>query len=176
MKNTFTRLMLICGVTCVTAFGFVSAGPYDTQLESSADTSMGNDRNLVQLAQNNPQLSTLVKALMAADLVSTLQGNGPFTVFAPTNDAFDKLPPGVLQNLLKPENKAKLVEVLSYHVIPEKVLSSDIKTMKAKTLNGKNLDVKVQGAEVKVNNANVTKTDLVGSNGVIHIIDAVLIP
>ena len=147
-----------------------------------ADNTMTSDQNtqsqqsIVDIAKNNPNFSTFVTALQAADLANVLQAQGPFTVFAPTNDAFAKLPNGVLQDLLKPENKDKLRVILLYHVVPGKVLSSDVKTMKAKSVNGKDLNIVVNGRSVKVNNANVTKTDIVGSNGVIHVIDTVLLP
>jgi len=134
------------------------------------------EKNIVEIAQSNNDFSTLVKALVAANLVSVLEGKGPFTVFAPTNAAFAKLPAGTLENLLKPENKAKLAAILTYHVVSGKVLAADVKTMKAKTVNGKDLDINVNGSNVTVNNAKVIKTDIVGSNGVIHVIDTVLLP
>lgn len=137
---------------------------------------MTAEKSIVEIAQSNSDFSTLVKALVAADLVSVLEGQGPFTVFAPTNAAFAKLPAGTLENLLKPENKAKLVDILTYHVVSGKVLAADVKTMKAKTVNGKDLDIKVNGSNVTVNGAKVVKTDIVGSNGVIHVIDTVLLP
>jgi len=137
---------------------------------------MKNQKNIVQIAQSNPDFSTLVKALAAADLVSALEGKGPFTVFAPTNAAFAKLPPETLANLLKPENKDQLASILKYHVVPGNVMAKDVKTMKAKTLNGKELDIEVHGSDVMVNKAKVVKTDIVASNGVIHVIDAVVLP
>lgn len=118
----------------------------------------------------------MVQALIAADLVSVLEGQGPYTVFAPTNAAFAKLPAGTLEDLLKPENKAKLAAILTYHVVSGKVLAADVKTMKAKTVNGKELDIKVDGSNVTINGAKVVKTDILGKNGVIHVIDTVLIP
>ena len=106
----------------------------------------------------------------------TLQGTGPFTVFAPTDEAFGKLPHGTVEDLLKPENKAKLVAVLTYHVVAGKVMAADVKTMKAKTVNGQSLDVKVTDGNVTVDNAKVVKTDVAASNGVIHVIDTVVLP
>lgn len=181
MKKNFISLLAI---PCILGYaGLVSqlhAGSYSMSTpneDSVMDSDMTkNQKNIVQIAQSNPDFSTLVKAIVAADLVSALQGNGPFTVFAPTNEAFAKLPPETLANLLKPENKDKLAAILTYHVVPGKVLANDVKTMKAKTLNGKELDIQVHGSSVTVNNANVVKTDIVGSNGVIHVIDAVLLP
>jgi uncharacterized surface protein with fasciclin (FAS1) repeats len=140
------------------------------------EMNMVTQKNIVEIAQSNSDFSTLVKAVVAADLVSVLEGQGPFTVFAPTNAAFTKLPAGTLESLLKPENKAKLAAILTYHVVSGKVLAADVKTMKAKTVNGKDLDIKVNGSNVTVNNAKVIKTDIVGSNGVIHVIDTVLLP
>jgi uncharacterized surface protein with fasciclin (FAS1) repeats len=117
-----------------------------------------------------------VAALKAAGLVETLQGTGPFTVFAPTDEAFGKLPHGTVEDLLKPENKAKLVAVLTYHVVAGKVMAADVKTMKVKTVNGQSLDVKVTDGNVTVDNAKVVKTDVAASNGVIHVIDTVVLP
>jgi len=105
-----------------------------------------------------------------------LQGTGPFTVFAPTDEAFAKLPKGTVEDLLKPENKEKLVAILTYHVVAGKVMAADVKTMQAKTVNGKELDIKVTDVSVTVNNAKVVKTDVATSNGVIHVIDPVLLP
>jgi len=149
------------------------------QMESNmmkANMNQNSTKNLVEIAQGNPDFNTLVKAVIAADLVSTLQGQGPFTIFAPTNEAFAKLPPQTLADLLKPENKAKLAAILTYHVVAGKVLAADVKTSKVKTVNGKELDIKVNGSDVTVNGVKVIKTDIVGSNGVIHVIDGVLVP
>jgi uncharacterized surface protein with fasciclin (FAS1) repeats len=132
--------------------------------------------DIVVVASNAGSFKTLVAAVKAAGLVETLQSKGPFTVFAPTDAAFAKLPPGTVEDLLKPENKAKLVAILTYHVVLDKVMAADVKTMMAKTVNGKELNIKVDDGKVTVNNANVIKTDVAASNGVIHVIDAVLIP
>ncbi|MDX2111471.1 MAG: fasciclin domain-containing protein [Verrucomicrobiota bacterium] len=132
--------------------------------------------DIVAVASGAGSFNTLVAALTAADLVKTLQGNGPFTVFAPTDAAFAKLPAGTVESLLKPENKAKLVSILTYHVVPGKVMAADVKTMSAPTVNGKALSITVADGKVMVNNATVTKTDIAASNGVIHVIDTVVIP
>ena len=132
--------------------------------------------DIVAVASKNGSFKTLVAALKAAGLVETLQGTGPFTVFAPTDEAFGKLPHGTVEDLLKPENKAKLVAVLTYHVVAGKVMAADVKTMKAKTVNGQSLDVKVTDGKVTVDNAKVVKTDVAASNGVIHVIDTVVLP
>jgi len=179
-KIIFSFLAVSCFLGCA---GFVSklhagsSGMSNTHGSSNMDSNMmKNQKNIVQIAQSNPEFSTLVQALIAADLVSALEGSGPFTVFAPTNDAFAKLPAATLADLLKPENKDKLAAILKYHVVSGKVLAKDVKTMKAKTLSGKELDIQVNGSKVMVNNANVVKTDIIGSNGVIHVVDAVLVP
>ena len=123
------------------------------------------------------QFKTLAAALTAAGLVDTLKGPGPFTVFAPTDAAFAKLPAGTIENLLKPENKAKLTAILTYHVVASKVMAADVVKLKeAKTVNGNMLQVKVNGSEVMINDANVTATDIAASNGVIHVIDSVVLP
>ena len=132
--------------------------------------------DIVAVASETKNLKTLVAAVKAADLVKTLQGTGPFTVFAPTDAAFAKLPKGTLENLLKPENKEKLAAILTYHVVPGKVLAADVKSGEVKTVNGKKLDVKVTGGVVTVDGAKVITTDIPASNGVIHLIDTVVMP
>ena len=132
--------------------------------------------DIVVVASGAGSFKTLVAAVKAAGLVETLQGKGPFTVFAPTDEAFAKLPPGTVEDLLKPENKEKLVAILTYHVGPGKVMAADVKTMVAKTVNGKELSITVGDGKVMVNTAKVIKTDVAASNGVIHVIDTVLIP
>ena len=133
-------------------------------------------KDIVAVAAGNGSFNTLVAAVKAAGLVETLQGPGPFTVFAPTDEAFAKLPKGTVEDLLKPENKAKLVAILTYHVVAGKVMAADVKTMMAKTVNGQSLDVKVTDGTVTVDNAKVVKTDVAASNGVIHVIDTVVMP
>ena len=133
-------------------------------------------KTVVAVAAGNPDFSTLVAAIKAAGLAETLSGPGPFTVFAPTNEAFAKLPKGTVEDLLKPENKAKLTAILTYHVVAGKVMAADVKTMMAKTVEGGELDVKAAKGKVMVNNAKVVKTDIAASNGVIHVIDTVLMP
>ncbi len=132
--------------------------------------------DIVTVASGAGSFNTLVAAVKAAGLVETLQGPGPFTVFAPTDEAFAKLPKGTVEDLLKPENKAKLVAILTYHVVAGKVMAADVKTMMAKTVNGQSLDVKVTAGGVTVDNAKVIKTDVAASNGVIHVIDTVVLP
>merc|ERR1711865_958682 len=140
--------------------------------------------NIVKLAESVKDLSTLVSAVVAADLADTLSSAGPFTVFAPTNEGFAALPAGVVDNLMKPENKAQLADILTYHVLPAKVLAGDLDLFQAvKTVEGKNLHVQKWGGEVRVGPSleskdlkKVTAADNLASNGVVHIIDGVMIP
>ena len=134
-------------------------------------------KDIVDTAAANGSFNTLVTAVKAADLVDTLKGKGPFTVFAPTDDAFAKLPDGTVEDLLKPENKDKLVAILTYHVVPSKIMAADIagKKTEAKTVEGSKLSVDATSG-VKIDDASVTTPDVGASNGVIHIIDTVLMP
>jgi uncharacterized surface protein with fasciclin (FAS1) repeats len=143
---------------------------------STGAVSLVSAATLVDVAAGSPDHTTLVAAVKAAGLVETLSGPGPFTIFAPTNAAFAKLPAGTVESLLLPENKAKLVAVLTYHVVPATVMAAAVKTGEAPTVNGKKLALKADATGVTVNNAKVTATDLAGSNGVIHVIDTVLLP
>ena len=131
---------------------------------------------MVEIAAGNKDFSTLVAAVKAAGLAETLSGTGPFTVFAPTNDAFAKLPKGTVEDLLKPENKAKLAGILTYHVVSGKVMAADVKAGKVKTVNGAELTIAVKDGAVTVDGAKVVKTDIAGTNGVIHVIDSVVLP
>lgn len=132
--------------------------------------------NIVEIASGNKDFSTLVAAVVAAGLGETLSGNGPFTVFAPTNEAFAKLPAGTVEELIKPENKEKLVAILTYHVVAGKVMSKDLSNgQKAKTVNGQEITVTIEDG-VKIETATVITADLEASNGVIHVIDSVIMP
>ena len=134
-------------------------------------------KNIVETAVAAGSFKTLAAALDAAGLVETLKGPGPFTVFAPTDEAFAKLPAGTLENLLKPENKAKLVAVLTYHVVPGSVTSSQVvKMTSAKTVQGQSVTISARDGKVKVDGATVVKADVMASNGVIHVIDSVILP
>jgi uncharacterized surface protein with fasciclin (FAS1) repeats len=133
-------------------------------------------KTIVSLASGNKNFTTLVKALKAADLVDTLSAEGPYTVFAPTNAAFAKLPKATLANLLKPENQEQLKKVLTYHVVPSSVTSKQLKAGSVATVEGSNVTVKIKGKKVMINNANVILADVKASNGVIHAIDTVLLP
>jgi uncharacterized surface protein with fasciclin (FAS1) repeats len=142
-----------------------------------ASFAQAGNKDIIDTAANAGQFETLVTAVKAAGLLDTLKGNGPFTVFAPTDEAFAKLPKGTVENLLKPENKEKLVAILTYHVVPGKVMSGDIAGKKAdvETVEGSKLSVNATSG-VMVDNAKVTKADIAASNGVIHVIDTVVMP
>lgn len=143
----------------------------------AGQSAFAQDKDIVSLAVGNEDLSTLVAAVKAAGLVETLQGTGPFTVFAPTNAAFAALPEGTVENLLKPENKDQLVAVLTYHVVAGKVMSTDLKNgQKAATVQGSEIKVKVSKKGVMINDANVVAADVAASNGVVHVIDKVILP
>jgi uncharacterized surface protein with fasciclin (FAS1) repeats len=135
------------------------------------------NKDVVDTAISAGNLNTLVTAVQAADLVDVLKGSGPFTVFAPTDDAFAKLPKDSLNNLLKPENKEMLQSVLTYHVVAGKYMASDVMGMgSAKTVNGESFTISKSGGNVMIDNARIIKTDVMASNGVIHVIDTVILP
>jgi uncharacterized surface protein with fasciclin (FAS1) repeats len=164
----------VARVAVVTAFlsgiAFLSSTQADHH-EASAK------KDIVDTAVAAGSFTTLVSAVKAADLVTTLKGPGPFTVFAPTDAAFAKLPKGTLEDLLKPENKAKLQAILTYHVVSGKVMAADVVKMEsAKTVNGQMLTIDAKNGAVMVDNAKVAKTDIESSNGVIHVIDTVMLP
>jgi uncharacterized surface protein with fasciclin (FAS1) repeats len=170
-SNAFARLRTALPVVALLAgtLAFQSAQAYDTKAKASAD--------IVDTAVAAGSFNTLAAALKAAGLVETLKGPGPFTVFAPTDAAFAKLPAGTVESLLKPENKAKLAGILTYHVVPGKVMAADVvKLTEAKTVNGQSVAIVVKDGKVTVDGANVVKTDVVASNGVIHVIDSVILP
>lgn len=152
--------------------------------ESDDDTTMDEEMpaTVVDIAAGNDDFSTLVAAVEAADLVETLQGDGPFTVFAPTNAAFEALPAGTVDTLLKPENKDQLAAVLTYHVVPSKAMSTDLSDgMTVKTVQGEELTVGISGGTVTITDANggeatVAQADIEAENGVVHVIDKVLLP
>ena len=148
----------------------------DTTVAATDTTEMATEvGNIVAVAQGNPEFSTLVAAVTAAGLGEALSGEGPFTVFAPTNAAFEALPAGLLEKLLLPENKEVLTKILTYHVVAAKVMAADVAAGDVTSLEGSTFAVTTEGG-VKVNTSNVTATDVAASNGVIHVIDAVLVP
>lgn len=144
------------------------------EMEDSSDASA--EGTIVEVASANDSFKTLVAAIKAAELAETLSGEGPFTVFAPTEEAFAALPAGTVDTLLKPENKDKLVKILTYHVVPAKAVSTDLESGDVSTVAGAPVKVTVESGAVTVNNANVVQADVMGSNGVIHVIDKVLLP
>lgn len=151
-------------------FAFILAGILSINVQAQ-------DKNIVELAVGNDDLSTLVTAVKAAGLVETLAGEGPFTVFAPTNAAFEALPEGVLEMLLKPENKESLQAVLTYHVVAASVMSGDLSDgLTAETVQGSKVTISINYGKVKVDNANVVAADVKASNGMVHVIDAVILP
>jgi uncharacterized surface protein with fasciclin (FAS1) repeats len=161
----------------------VASSPVDetaagTASPDTASPSAAGSENIVELASTNGSFKTLTKAIEAAGLTETLSGKGPYTVFAPSDEAFAALPEGAVEELLKPENKDKLVQLLSYHVVPGEVSSSQITPGEVKTVEGAPITVEVDKStsEVKVNNAKVTQPDIEASNGVIHAIDKVILP
>jgi uncharacterized surface protein with fasciclin (FAS1) repeats len=167
MKKTVLTRLLVCGMLIVS---LMTVGAL------SSVSAMG-EKDIVDTAVAAGSFTTLATALKAADLITTLKGPGPFTVFAPTDAAFAKLPAGTLDSLLKPESKAKLQGILTYHVVSGKVMAADVvKLNSAKTVNGQSLTIMVKDGAVMADNAKVTKTDIMCTNGVIHIIDAVVLP
>jgi uncharacterized surface protein with fasciclin (FAS1) repeats len=164
---------IILSLAVVLSMG-LTAQAYGTKTEKKATPAVTQD--LVDTAIGAGQFKTLAAALTAADLVSTLKGKGPFTVFAPTDAAFAKLPKGTLEMLLKPENKAKLAKILTYHVVGAQVLAKDVKAGSVKSVEGSDLNITTDSG-VKINGkSKVTATDIMSTNGVIHIIDTVAIP
>ena len=173
-----------CGMLAVAVAAGATAGaahagecPLSKKSVKVHAVKLAEKKDIVDTAVGADAFSTLVAAVKAAGLVETLKSDGPFTVFAPTNEAFAKLPEGTVETLLKPENKDKLIAVLTYHVVPGKVMAADVVKLKnAKTVQGGEVDIVVADGKVKVDNANVVKTDIECSNGVIHVIDAVILP
>ena len=160
---TFARLLIVA------QFAFIA-----TQAAAGV---YGKKNDIVDTAVSAGQFSTLAAALDAAGLIDTLKGDGPFTVFAPTDEAFAKLPAGTVESLLKPENKDQRIAILTYHVVPGKVAAADVvKLDSATTVNGQDVAIHVADNGVQINNANVIKTDIGASNGVIHVIDTVILP
>ncbi len=138
---------------------------------------VAQSQDIVDIAAGNDDFSTLVAAVKAAGLVETLKSDGPFTVFAPTNEAFAKLPAGTVESLLQPENRDKLIAILTYHVVPGKVMAADVAGLRsAKTVQGEALKIKIAEGAPYIDNARIIGTDIEASNGVIHIIDSVVLP
>ncbi|MEB3828306.1 fasciclin domain-containing protein [Phormidium sp. CCY1219] len=164
--------------SCDRAEGSNSNGAIATPAgESAGGGDMAMEENtIVDIAINNDSFQTLTAALKAAGLVETLAGEGPFTVFAPTDEAFAALPEGTLEELLKPENQDQLIEILTYHVVPGTVKSGDLSSGEVASVEGRAIDVKVESDGIMVNNASVVQADIEASNGIIHVIDRVILP
>jgi len=174
LTATAAALMILpVAVSCGTPEAEVVETPAETEMPAG-DVVSGE--TIVDVASANGSFDTLVAAIQAADLVDTLSAEGPYTVFAPTDDAFAALPDGVLDKLLLPDNKDVLAQILTYHVVSGEVPSSAVETGMVPTVEGTDLDVVAEGGSVMVNGANVVTPDVAASNGVIHVIDAVLIP
>lgn len=178
--NVFKALTITTVSAAALAFaGIAAAGQYESGKAKMMEKTeaMMPKADIVDVAVSSADFSTLVAAVKAAGLVDTLKSDGPFTVFAPTNAAFDALPEGTVASLLKPENKDKLIAVLTYHVIPGKVLSTDLSgEMSVATVQGEEVEIIVGSAGVTIDGANVTGVDIMASNGVIHVIDSVILP
>jgi len=164
-----------CGSSSTTAASSAPAAATSSAASSPAASSPAAAGTIVDVAAANADFTTLVAAVKAAGLAETLSGPGPFTVFAPTNEAFAALPAGLLDKLLKPENKAVLAKILTYHVLASKVMAADVKDGKVATVEGGTITIDTMNG-VKVNDAKVVTTDIAASNGVIHVIDKVLVP
>lgn len=181
------RYLAIATIVPALALGAAACGSDDEGTGSSgggaatsqeqAPSTQQNAQDVVALAQDTPDLSTLVTAVSTAKLVDTLQGEGPFTVFAPTNAAFEKLGDEQVQSLLEPENRDQLTKVLTYHVVPGTLTAADLSDgQKLETVAGETLTVKVDGDTVMIGDASVVQPDVEASNGVVHVIDGVLTP
>lgn len=179
LAGTAAALLLFAGCSSDSADDAADTTPpaamTSAPATSAPPTAPSPAGDIAAVAAGAPDLSTLVTALTAAGLVETLQGPGPFTVFAPTNEAFAALPEGVLDKLVKPENKDALTSVLTYHVVSGKVPSSEVKAGKVKTVEGSEITITTTDG-VKVNDAKVVTVDVMADNGVVHVIDAVLLP
>lgn len=170
-------VVTLMSVSSVSAADTCPAAKAGACAAAGTSTCPAATKDIVDTAVSAGSFKTLAAALGDGGLVETLKGKGPFTVFAPTDEAFAKLPKGTVEDLLKPENKGKLVKILTYHVVPGKVLAADVvKLSSVKTVEGSEAKITVAGGKVKVDNATVVKTDIATSNGVIHVIDSVILP
>lgn len=176
IKLLVTSLTLVSTVSGTTVMAGMNHSTDKQTTEQSSTTVTKNDQTIVGVATSAGSFETLITALKAADLTSVLEGEGPSTVFAPTDEAFAALPEGTVEELLKPENKDKLVKILTYHVVSGSVLSTDLKSGKVPTVEGSEVDIEVGNQQVKVDDAQVVKADIEASNGVIHVIDKVILP
>jgi uncharacterized surface protein with fasciclin (FAS1) repeats len=179
MKTRTLAVALVAGTLLLAACGSSSSSVATTAAPTTAapTSAPAAAGDIVAVAAGNPDFSTLVAAVKAAGLVETLQGAGPFTVFAPTNEAFAKLPAGLVDKLLLPANKDVLVKILTYHVVAGKVMAADVKAGDVKSVEGSPITIGIDGSTVTLNTTTkVTATDVAASNGVIHVIDSVIVP
>jgi uncharacterized surface protein with fasciclin (FAS1) repeats len=175
MRKPFSSFHPVLLATVLAAVAAGAAWSLPARQARAEDAPKPTD--IVDTAVAAGSFKTLAAALKAGGLIETLKGAGPFTVFAPTDEAFAKLPAGTVESLLKPENKGQLVKILTYHVVPGKFMATDVtKLNSAKTVQGESLTIKTSEGKVMVNNAQVLKTDIPASNGVIHVIDTVVMP
>ncbi len=183
MQKNILNMLVAVVITSTTFVACNNGETKSTETATTTDTVKEEvmapvaPKDIVDVAIGSPDHTTLVAAVTAAGLVETLKGAGPFTVFAPTNAAFAALPAGTVDGLLKPESKDALIKILTYHVVAGAVKAADLKDgQKVKTLQGEELTVAIKDGKVTINGASVTAADLAGSNGVVHVIDAVLMP
>ena len=175
IKLLVSAVALASAISAPAAIAGMHSSPDKQAAQESPMMATESQQTIVDIATSAGSFKTLTAALEAADLVSVLKGEGPFTVFAPTDEAFAALPEGTLDELLKPENKAKLVKILTYHVVPGAVMSTDLKAGEVATVEGSDVTIEL-GDSVKVNDAEVIKADIEASNGVIHVINKVILP
>lgn len=176
VRKLFTLSLAVASATVLAAApGVQASSPSPSPAPASAKTAASAQKTIVDVATEAGSFTTLLKALEAADLVKTLSEEGPFTVFAPTDEAFAALPKGTLDDLLKPENKEKLKRVLSYHVVSGELLSQNLEAGKVTTLAEVPVEISIKDG-IRVNDAKVATPDLKASNGIIHVIDKVLLP
>jgi uncharacterized surface protein with fasciclin (FAS1) repeats len=177
MMRTKGFVLLLMTLFLSASFAMAATDRSKTDLVDAAAAMSEKQKDIVDTAIDAGSFNTFSKALVAADLIPTLKGEGPFTVFAPTDEAFSKLPPETLADLFKPENKSKLQSILTYHVVPGKLMANEVVSMsEAKTVNGGNLMIKTDMGKVMIDNAQITQTDIECSNGLIHVIDTVIMP
>lgn len=175
MKKKIAALVVVAGLGLGACGSDSDTSDTTAPADSTTTTVAEEPGTIVEVAQANSDFSTLVAAVTAAGLAETLSGTGPFTVFAPTNEAFAALPAGLLDKLLLPANKDVLVQILTYHVLSGKVMAADVMAGDVTTVEGSTATITVDGG-VKIGTANVTATDIEASNGVVHVIDAVIVP
>lgn len=177
MTKKFLNLFCMAALASTVFVACTSTETDETEAEVAVMDEVEVAPDVVDVAIGSPDHTTLVAAVKAAELVETLKGEGPFTVFAPTNAAFEALPEGTVESLLTPEKKADLTAILTYHVVPGSVMAADLSDgQKVTTVQGEELTVSIKDGVVMINGATVTAADLTGSNGVVHVIDAVLMP